>query len=43
MTDLLEKNYKKHFDVLKNTLRDQVLSFTTDTWSNKNGDKSFIR
>ena len=43
MTDLLNKKYTDCFNKLKNRLENKEISITIDTWSNKNGDKSFLR
>nr|CAD2124960.1 unnamed protein product [Meloidogyne enterolobii] len=42
MTDLLNKKYTDCFNKLKNRLENKEISITIDTWSNKNGDKSFL-
>nr|CAD2202449.1 unnamed protein product [Meloidogyne enterolobii] len=42
MTNLLDKKYIGFSNKLKSNLVDKQISITIDTWSNKNGDKSFL-
>jgi len=42
-TQLLEKKYVEIHGNLKEKLKHEYLSLTTDTWSNRKNDKSFLR